>query len=58
MEDLKAQAFDLLKKKEELIMNYEFTVSTLRNQLEDSLGLIQKELNGVLEKINDDVEVE
>lgn len=58
MEDLKAQAFDLLKKKEELIMNYEFTVSTLRNQLEDSLGLIQKELNGVLEKINADVEVE
>jgi chaperonin cofactor prefoldin len=55
IESLKSQAFDLLKKKEELIMDYNFTLNNLRKTLEDSLDELQNSLNKVLNDIEENV---
>lgn len=55
IESLKSQAFDLLKKKEELIMDYNFTLNNLRKTLEDSLDELQNSLNKVLNDIEQNV---
>lgn len=55
IESLKSQAFDLLKKKEELLMDYNFTLNNLRKTLEDSLDELQNSLNKVLNDIEENV---
>jgi len=55
IESLKSQAFDLLKKKEELLMDYNFTLNNLRKTLEDSLDELQNSLNKVLNDIEQNV---